>query len=73
MFKKISKLIGDEYNPFTQRYENVYSLEKTETVYVAPKVHEKKLVFYNKKAIISNNVIEIVEYKEVEIEDDMQM
>ena len=64
MFKKISKLIGDEYNPFTQRYENVYSLEKTETVYVAPKVHEKKLVFYNKKAIISNNVIEIVEYKE---------
>lgn len=64
MFKKIAKLIGDEYNPFTQRYENVYSLEKTETVYVAPKVHEKKLVFYNKKAIISNNVIEIVEYKE---------
>lgn len=64
MFKKIAKLIGDEYNPFTQRYEDVYSLEKTETVYVAPKVHEKRLTFYNKKAIISNNVIEIVEYKE---------
>lgn len=64
MFKKVAKLIGDEYDPFTNRYEDIYSLEEKETVYVAPKVHEKKLTFYNKKAIISNNVIEIIEYKE---------
>ena len=64
MFKKVAKLIGDEYNPFTNRYENIYSLDDKETVFVAPKVHEKQLTFYNKKAIISNNVIEIVEYKE---------
>ena len=57
-------MIGDEYNPFTNRYENIYSLDDKETVFVAPKVHEKQLTFYNKKAIISNNVIEIVEYKE---------
>ena len=57
-------MIGDEYNPFTQRYEDIYDLEKKDTVYVAPEVHEKQLTFYNKKAIISNNVVEVIEYKE---------
>ena len=57
-------MIGDEYNPFTERYEDIYSLEEKELVYVAPEVHEKQLTFYNKKAIISNNVIEVIEYKE---------
>lgn len=64
MFKKVPKLLGDEYNPFTNRYEDIHDLEEKELVYVAPEVHEKQLTFYNKKAIISNNVIEIIEYKE---------
>ena len=63
MFVKIPEQIGEEYNPFTNTYDTVYDTEKTETVYVAPTVH-KNINFYNKKAIICNNIIEIIEYKE---------
>lgn len=64
MFKEISKMVGESYNPFSSRYEKVYDLEQKEKIWVAPKGYDKEKIVTNYKAICSGNIIEVYNYEE---------
>ena len=53
----IDEYVGEDYNPFTQRFEPVY--EDCGTVVVP---EDKSSFCYNKKIIVSGNVVEVYEY-----------
>lgn len=69
MWRERKKIVGESYNPFTQRYEKVYDIEKTEKVWVAPKGHDKKIKRTDRVAIISGDVIEIKKYDDYQYYD----
>ena len=62
MYKERHKKIGEEFNPFTNSYEKVYSSD-VEKIWVQPRVKTEKIVS-NYKAICSGNIIEFWEYEE---------
>lgn len=53
-----SNLVGEDYNPFTERYEGVY---EEAGVVLVPEVQKEKYL-YNKKIIKSGDVVEVYEY-----------
>lgn len=53
--------VGVEKNPFTDLYEDVFSIEKESRVYV-PEEKKKPVQYYNKQAICCGNVMEVIEY-----------
>ena len=64
MWRDRKRIVGESFNPFTQRYEKVYDIEKTEKVWVAPKGHDKKIKKTNSVAIISGHIVEIKKYSD---------
>lgn len=62
MWRERKKIVGESFNPFTQRYEKVYDLEQKEKIWVAPKGHDKKIQKTNIVAIISGHIVEIKKY-----------
>ena len=64
MYKEVSKMTGESFNPFTKRYEKTYSLDEKEKIWVAPKGHDKEKIVTNYKAICSGNIIEVYNYEE---------
>lgn len=63
MYKEEHKIIGEEFNPFTRRYEKIYSYDSS-LKWVPPKVIPREKIVSNYKAICSGNVIEIWEYEQ---------
>ena len=53
--------IGVEKNPFTGLYEDVFEIEKESRIYI-PEEKKKKITYYDKQAICSGNVVEIIKY-----------
>ena len=56
------KFLGLVYNPFNGQYEDSFE-EVEEVVDVAPTVHKKEIFYSDKKAIVSGDIIEIINYE----------
>lgn len=62
MWREKKKIVGESFNPFTQRYEKVYDMDRTEKIWVAPKGHDRKIERTDRVAIISGHIVEIKKY-----------
>lgn len=60
MYKIKRRWVGVGKNPFTGFYEDVYELEKESRLYV-PEL-KNKITYYDKQAICSGNVVEVISY-----------
>lgn len=63
VWKEKEKYLGEEYNPFTGRYEPFYSTD-SKKVWVSPKTPVKKVMKTRRVAIVSGNIIEVKNYSE---------